>query len=122
LIVRENTFVAVAATPSVTRTVNVGAGTAVAAVGVPLRTPAVDRARPAGSDPADTAQVFVPVPPVDANVTGLYAVPAVPAVSGLVVEIARAAVGADTVMVMAGALTSPCVLPELFLFPNQAAA
>jgi hypothetical protein len=68
----ENTFVAVAEAPSVTRTVKVGVGTAVAAVGVPLRTPAADRASPAGSVPADTDQVFVlVVPPADANVSGL---------------------------------------------------
>jgi hypothetical protein len=97
LIVKENVFVAVAEAPSVTRTVNVGVGTAVAAVGVPLRTPAEDRVRPAGSVPADTAQLFVPVPPVDANVSGVYAVPTVPAVSGLAVEIVRATVVALTV-------------------------
>ena len=80
LIVKVNTFVAVAEAPSVTRTVKLGVGTAVAAVGVPLRTPAGVRLRPAGSDPADTVQLFVPVPPEDTNVSGMYAVPTVPAV------------------------------------------
>jgi hypothetical protein len=123
LIVKENTFVAVAEAPSVTWTVKVGVGTAVAAVGVPLRTPAVDRARPAGSVPADTAQVFVPVPPVDANVSGVYAVPTVPAVSGLAVEIVRAAVAVIEKRFV-DTLCSPWFafvgLPESYRFPNQA--
>jgi len=37
-------------------------------VGVPLRTPTVDKLRPAGRVPADTDQLYGVVPPVAANV------------------------------------------------------
>ena len=39
-----------------------------AAVGVPLRTPAVDRVSPAGGVPEETDQLYGAVPPVAANV------------------------------------------------------
>jgi hypothetical protein len=68
LIAMLRTFVAVAPPESVTRTVKDGGGVVVTAVGVPLRTPAEDRASPAGSVPAVTAQLlYVPDPPVAAN-------------------------------------------------------
>jgi len=57
---------------------------------VPLSTPAADRVSPAGSDNSDTDQVYGVVPPVAANVW-LYAVPTVPAGSGLAVLIESAA-------------------------------
>jgi hypothetical protein len=75
LIVTEYSFVAVAEAASVTRTVKVEEP---AAVGVPLKTPPADRSSPAGRVPADTDQLFVPVPPVAVSVW-LYAVPTVPA-------------------------------------------
>jgi hypothetical protein len=117
LIVTENAFVAVP--PPVTWTVKLEVA---AAVGVPLRTPAADRASPAGSVPADTDQVRVAaVPPVVANVW-LYAVPTVPAANGEAVVIERAT-GAVTVMGMVVvALCSPWTEPESLVFPNQAAA
>jgi hypothetical protein len=96
-----------------------------AAVGVPLRTPAEDRASPAGSVPADTDQVFVPEPPVDANVSEVYAVPTVPAGNGEAVVIERAT-GAVTVKGLVETLTSPWIPlvlagAESYEFPNQAA-
>ena len=62
LIVTEKSFVAVP--PPVTWTVKLKVP---AAVGVPLRTPAEDRFRPAGSVPADTDQLYGVVPPVAAS-------------------------------------------------------
>ena len=90
LIVKENTFVD--ETPlAVTWTVKLEVA---AVVGVPPRTPVEEfRVRPAGSDPPDTVQVLVPVPPVAANVW-LYAVPTVPAGNGLAVVIERATAAA----------------------------
>ena len=73
--------------PPVTSTVKLDVP---AVVGVPLKTPAALRVNPAGGVPTVTAQLYGGVPPVAANVW-LYAVPTVPAVSGLVVVIARAA-------------------------------
>ena len=63
LIVRENDLVAVP--PPVTWTVKVEVPVA---VGVPLRTPDVDRVSPAGSDPDEVDHVNGAVPPVAANV------------------------------------------------------
>jgi hypothetical protein len=51
--------------PTVTRTVKLAVA---AVVGVPLSTPAVLRVTPAGSAPEVTAQVGVPVPPVEVRV------------------------------------------------------
>jgi len=50
-------------------------------VGIPVMTPPVDRARPAGSVPAVTDHVYCGVPPVAAKVCE-YAVPTVPLTSG----------------------------------------
>jgi hypothetical protein len=61
-----------------------------AVVGVPLKTPAVLRLSPAGGLPAVTDQIKGGVPPVAVNVW-LYAVPTVPAGSGLAVVIVGAA-------------------------------
>src|SRR5512139_3476638 len=80
-IVTANAFVAVV--PPVTCTVKLCVPNA---VGVPLKTPAVDRESPAGSVPADTDQLYGVVPPVAANVW-LYAVPTVPEGRGLTVVI-----------------------------------
>jgi hypothetical protein len=102
LTVREKAFVDEALLAPVTWTVKLAVPVA---VGVPLSTPAADRPRPAGSVPAETNQLYGVVPPVAAN-DWLYAVPTVPAGNGLAVEIVGAA-GADTVMGMEGALTSP---------------
>ena len=60
-IVRDSALVVVAPTPSVTRTVKENV---LAAVGVPLRTPALVMGLiPGGSPPPTIAQVRVPVPP-----------------------------------------------------------
>jgi hypothetical protein len=64
-----------------------------AAVGVPLITPVeAFRLNPAGRVPAETDQLYGVVPPV-AVIVWLYAVPTVPAGSGLAVEIVGAATG-----------------------------
>ena len=47
-------------------------------VGVPERTPAVERVMPEGRAPVVTAYVIVPTPPACVSVTGPYATPAVP--------------------------------------------
>ena len=85
LIVSANALVEEA--PPVTSTVKLDVP---AVVGVPLKTPAALRVNPAGGVPTVTNQLYGGVPPVAANVW-LYAVPTVPAVSGLVVVIAGAA-------------------------------
>ena len=61
-----------------------------AALGVPLKTPAEDSVNPAGSVPEVTDQLYGGVPPVAASVW-LYALPTVPAGSGLTVVIDSAA-------------------------------
>ncbi len=50
-------------------------------VGVPLRTPPLERLKPLGNEPEVTAYVYGPIPP-DAVIVWLYAVLCVPAVSG----------------------------------------
>jgi hypothetical protein len=116
--VTENAFVAVP--PPVTWTVKFEVP---AVVGVPDSTPPEERVSPAGSVPADTDQLYGTAPPVAANVW-LYGVPTVPGGSEAVVIVGAA--GADTVMVIAGALTSPWLpafrFPVSYEFPNQAAA
>jgi hypothetical protein len=116
LIVKENDFVDEALFPPVTRTVKVEVP---AVVGVPLIAPPVDRERPAGRDPEETDQLYGVVPPLADNVW-LYAVPTVPAGSGLAVEIVGAC-GAETVKGFELTLTSPWVEPLSLAFPNQAA-
>ena len=65
LIVTEKSFVDEALLAPATRTVKLELS---AVVGVPLRTPAEERLRPAGSVPADTDQLYGVVPPVAASV------------------------------------------------------
>jgi hypothetical protein len=65
LIVREKSFVDEAPLSPVTRTVKLELS---AVVGVPLRTPPVDKLRPAGGVPEDTDQVYGVVPPVATSV------------------------------------------------------
>jgi len=65
LIVTEKTFVDEAPSAPSTRTVKLELS---AVVGVPLRTPTVDKVRPAGSVPTDTDQLYGVVPPVAASV------------------------------------------------------
>ena len=65
LIATEKSFVDEAPSAPSTRTVKLELS---AAVGVPLRTPTVDKVRPAGSVPADTDQLYGVVPPVAASV------------------------------------------------------
>ena len=83
--VTANAFVAVP--PPVTCTVKLDVP---AALGVPLKTPAEDSVNPAGSVPEVTDQLYGGVPPVAASVW-LYALPTVPAGSGLTVVIDSAA-------------------------------
>jgi len=64
-----------------------------AVVGVPEITPAELNAKPAGSVPELSNQVYGAVPPVAASVTLVYAVPTVPAGSGEVVVIDSVAGG-----------------------------
>ena len=80
-IVIENPLVVVAPTPSVTLMVKLGVP---AVDGVPESTPLVARLNPAGSGPAETDQVAVPVPPDEARVV-VYPAPAVAAGNELVV-------------------------------------
>jgi hypothetical protein len=65
LIVTEKSFVDEALLAPATRTVKLEV---TSAVGIPSRTPAADRLRPAGSVPADTDQLYGVVPPVAASV------------------------------------------------------
>jgi hypothetical protein len=65
LIVTEKSFVDEAASAPSTRTVKLEVP---AVVGVPLRTPAADKFRPAGGVPEDTDQLYGVVPPVAASV------------------------------------------------------
>jgi hypothetical protein len=65
LIVTEKSFVDEALLAPATRTVKLELS---AVVGVPLRTPPVDKLRPAGSVPEDTDQLYGVVPPVAASV------------------------------------------------------
>jgi hypothetical protein len=59
-------------------------------IGVPERTPAAESERPAGSEPAETANVYGATPPTAASVL-VRATPAVPAASaaGLTVIVAQ---------------------------------
>ena len=68
LIVIDNDFVALSGGFPVSRTRKVGEEVPVV-VGVPLITPDELRFRPVGSDPLFISHVFVPVPPVEVNVT-----------------------------------------------------
>jgi len=65
LIVTEKSFVDEALSLPATRTVKLEVP---AAVGVPLRTPAADKLRPAGGVPEVTDQLYGVVPPVAASV------------------------------------------------------
>jgi hypothetical protein len=65
LIVTEKSFVDEAPSAPATRTVKLELS---AVVGVPLRTPPVDKFRPAGSVPEDSDQLYGVVPPVAASV------------------------------------------------------
>jgi hypothetical protein len=87
LTVTERAFVDEAPLAPVTRTVKLEVP---AAVGVPLRTPAADRLRPAGSAPAETDQLYGVVPPVAAS-DWLYDAPIVPAGSEVVVIVGATA-------------------------------
>jgi hypothetical protein len=87
LIVTEKSFVDEALSAPVTRTVKL---VVPSAVGIPSRTPAADRLRPAGTLPADTDQLYGVVPPVAASVW-LYAIFTAPAGSETVVIVGAAA-------------------------------
>ena len=104
LIVKEKSFVAEAPLAPSTRTVKLEVP---AVVGVPLRTPAADKLRPAGSVPGGTDQVYGIVPPVAVSVW-LYAVSTAPAGSETV-EI----VGASAALTVR--LTGRVVFPVLLV-------
>jgi len=91
LIVIESDFVAVFCGLPESRTLKVGEDVP-GVVGVPLITPEELRVRPTGNAPLLISQLFVPVPPVDANVTVRYGCVTVPDGRGDAVVMIRSGV------------------------------
>lgn len=84
-------------------------------VGVPVMTPDVLMARPAGRDPADMVNVFVPLPPATTIGVLGYVVPVEAAASapGVVVNVIGGFSVTATLLVLVGSLTLATVMVEV---------